>query len=166
MTGSKSPLCDSSKSVWQHRKPSGEQVWTYAHNPYSNSAQNISSASSDSSNKSNNGNNSRPAQKPNVCRHYAEGRCNRGSTCRFYHDVRHTVIIATPHSTPRPQPLSPLTGLPATPLRKSLNSTLSSSVNGSSVNSAGGSDCGFSSRANDYTSPYLSWQRVVAAPLA
>ncbi|KAF8283142.1 hypothetical protein BCY84_04076 [Trypanosoma cruzi cruzi] len=96
MSRGKSPLSGSSKSMWLVRKPSGGEVWTYAHNPYDDSFQN---------------NDTNTQRLLNPCRHYAEGCCNRGSACRFHHDARHNIIV-TPHSTPKQRAITPLIGMP------------------------------------------------------
>ncbi|RNF13602.1 uncharacterized protein Tco025E_06150 [Trypanosoma conorhini] len=98
MSGGKSPLFGSSRRLRLFRKPTGEEEWAYSHNPYEYSASNTDWIQQ---------------RTLNPCRHYAEGRCNRGSSCRFFHELRHTVIV-TPHTTPKQPTFTPLTG--TTPL--------------------------------------------------
>nr|CCC95442.1 unnamed protein product [Trypanosoma congolense IL3000] len=96
MSGGRPLAHDSSKQLWRHLKSSGEAEWAYTHNPYDDSP---------------NRRKEREKKSLNVCRHYTEGRCNRGSTCRFHHDMRHNIIV-TPHSTPKLTSIAPLKGLP------------------------------------------------------
>ncbi|CBH17845.1 zinc finger protein family member, putative [Trypanosoma equiperdum] len=104
---------DSSKQLWRHIKSSGEEELTYTHNPYDDSP-----------------NRRKEREKSlNVCRHYAEGRCNRGSTCRFHHETRHNIIV-TPHVTPKFSSIAPLKGLPTSPLGAYLSSPPNRSCNG------------------------------------
>ncbi|CAJ1990292.1 hypothetical protein conserved [Leishmania donovani] len=50
--------------------------------------------------------------KKNVCRHFINGNCNRGSSCRFYHPGPiHRVITPTRPRTPTQRPLTPLADL-------------------------------------------------------
>lgn len=48
----------------------------------------------------------------NVCRHFLEGKCNRGSACRFYHPgSKHKVVTSTCLRTPKLKPITPLADL-------------------------------------------------------
>ncbi|KEG08524.1 hypothetical protein DQ04_06991030 [Trypanosoma grayi] len=96
MSGAKSPLSGSAKTRRCCITPSGESGVSYRHNPYSSPV-----CRSDTS----------TPKCPNPCRHHAEGRCNRGSTCRFYHEETHNIITA-PHITPKQRSITPLTGIP------------------------------------------------------
>lgn len=50
--------------------------------------------------------------KKNVCRHFLNGNCNRGSSCRFYHPGSiHRVITPTHPRTPTQRSLTPLADL-------------------------------------------------------
>ncbi|KAG8340003.1 hypothetical protein TRVL_09169 [Trypanosoma vivax] len=89
------------------KRGTGEGVYT--HNPYNGSRSNKEAGDRKSF---------------NLCRHYAEGRCNRGSACRFYHEIRHNIIV-TPHSTPKWTSIASLTGIPVPPPGSSLASPCS-----------------------------------------
>ncbi|KPA85345.1 hypothetical protein ABB37_01671 [Leptomonas pyrrhocoris] len=53
-----------------------------------------------------------PRGKKNVCRHFLNGNCNRGSSCRFYHPGSiHRVITPSHPRTPTQRPLTPLADL-------------------------------------------------------
>ncbi|KAG5474384.1 hypothetical protein LSCM1_03164 [Leishmania martiniquensis] len=50
--------------------------------------------------------------RKNVCRHFLNGSCNRGSSCHFYHPGPiHRVITPTRPHTPTQRPLTPLADL-------------------------------------------------------
>lgn len=53
-----------------------------------------------------------PSGKKNVCRHFINGNCNRGSSCRFYHPGSiHRVVTPSRPRTPTQRPLTPLADL-------------------------------------------------------
>nr|ACS87876.1 conserved hypothetical protein [Angomonas deanei] len=59
-----------------------------------------------------NGTGGLPSGKKNVCRHFLNGNCNRGSSCRFYHPGSiHRVVTPSHPRTPTQRPLTPLADL-------------------------------------------------------
>ncbi|CAJ1029877.1 putative Zinc finger C-x8-C-x5-C-x3-H type (and similar)/CCCH-type zinc finger containing protein [Leishmania shawi] len=107
-----------------------------------------------------------PNGKKNVCRHFMNGSCNRGSSCRFYHPGPiHHVVTPTRPRTPIQRPLTPLADLalhntafmaqsPAHSPRTGLTSTLlRSSPRPLMMKSGGGSA---RSNAESFASPLSS----------